>query len=96
MCDAEKNLHNKNTHYQIKVQGTLNGSWSDWLGGMTITTTREADGVEVTILEGTFPDQAALRGVLIKLWDLNVTLTAVQQINPSTGEAFNRMEVKNE
>lgn len=94
MCDTENNLQNKSTYYHIKVIGTLNGGWSDWFGGMIITTAREANGIQVTTLAGTFPDQAALRGVLIKLWDLNAILIEVQQVNPNTGNPFNPMEVK--
>ncbi len=91
MCGSEKNSQNKYAHYQIKVQGKLNVSWSDWFGGMTITTVKEADSLEFTILDGVFLDQAALRGVLIKIWDLNATLIEVKQINPRIG---NPMEVK--
>ena len=79
--------------YQIKIQGKLDVNWSDWLGGMSIISTSEANGVEVTILHGAFPDQAALRGILIKLWDLNAILIEVQLINPSIGDSFNPMEV---
>jgi hypothetical protein len=86
---AERNSQNNSIQYQIKVQGKLNGSWSDWFGGINITTVMEANGFQVTILNGVFPDQAALRYVLIKLWDLNATLIEVQLINPSTGDPFN-------
>ena len=95
MAIPEKNTpKEKFSHYQIKVEGIVNATWSDWFGGMKITSGIEANGNQVTILNGTFPDQSALRGVLIKLWDLNATLIEVQLINPNTGDSFNLMEVK--
>ena len=62
--------------YQIRVQGRLDNDWSDWLRGMTVT----FEG-GVTTLTGPVADQAALRGILCKLWDLNLTLASVVQID---------------
>ena len=61
--------------YQIKVEGRLDASWSGWFNDMTITLDRDA-----TILTGPVADQAALRGMLCKLWDLNLTLISVRQL----------------
>ena len=80
MCGPENNYRNEENHYQIKVLGIVSNSWSDWLGGMTITNT-DLNGVEISIISGDFPDQAALRGVLNILWDLNATLIQVQCVN---------------
>ena len=66
--------------YQITVKGRLTGQWSDWFGGMDITTQTQPDGSTITRLTGPIQDQAALRGILIKLLDLNLVLVAVQQI----------------
>ena len=68
------------THYQITIRGMVNDSWSDWFEGVEITSSKGADGCPVTILSGKLVDQAALRGVLMRLWDLNATLLAVQQV----------------
>ena len=86
MNGSRKNTQRNHLHYQIKVEGILNDNWSDWLGGISITSMVEKNGVQITILSGTFPDQAALRGVLVKLWNLNATLLEVQLINPNTGD----------
>ena len=58
--------------YQIRVQGRLDENWSDWFSGMTIT----FEG-GVTTLTGPVADQAALRGLLTRIWDLNLTLLSV-------------------
>ena len=55
--------------YRIRVQGTLDPSWSDWLGGMSITTSGDRDEAPVTILVGRLADQAALMGVLDTLYN---------------------------
>jgi hypothetical protein len=63
--------------YEITVKGTLDARWSDWFSGMTLTVEVRGDGRTLTQLKGWVSDQAALRGILIKLWDLNLTLISV-------------------
>jgi len=70
----------KPARYEIRVGGVLSDHWSDWLGGMTLTVTRTGEGDTVTTLTGVVPDQSALRGILSKLWDLNLTLISVSRI----------------
>jgi len=65
--------------YQIKVPGELDESWSDWAGGMTITVESEGDGPPVTTLTGTV-DQAALQGLLRRLYSLGLPLISVNSI----------------
>ena len=62
--------------YQIKVPGHIGESWSDWTGGMTITVESEGDGPPITTLTGTV-DQAALHGLLRRLYSLGVPLISV-------------------
>ncbi|MFC2031207.1 hypothetical protein ACFLWA_10810 [Chloroflexota bacterium] len=63
--------------YQVKVPGHVDESWSDWIGGMTITVEREGDGPPTTTLTGTV-DQAALQGLLRRLYSLGLPLISVQ------------------
>ena len=65
--------------YQIKVPGHIGESWSDWVGGMTITVETEGDGPPVTTLTGTV-DQAALQGLLRRLYSLGLPLISVNCI----------------
>lgn len=71
--------------YQISISGKLEPSWSEWLGGMTLTHIVDPDGAPVTCLSGTLPDQGALRGVLNRIWDLNLTLLSVTCDDPNNG-----------
>jgi len=65
--------------YQIQVPGCLDESWSDWIGGLTITVESEGDGPPVTTLTGTV-DQAALHGLLRRLYSLGLPLISVNWV----------------
>ena len=69
-------------HYQITVEGKVDQSWSDWLSGMLLVSWQESDGRYMTTLSGLIADQVALRGLLIRLWDLNLVLCSLQQGDP--------------
>jgi hypothetical protein len=62
--------------YQIKVPGHLDESWSDWIGGMTIAIESEGEGPPLTTLTGAL-DQAALQGLLRRLYSLGLPLVSV-------------------
>ena len=66
--------------YQIRVRGRIGESWSDWLGGMTITYETGGDGHPITTLAGTVVDQAALRGIMNQIWDWNLVLICATRI----------------
>ena len=69
--------------YQIKVPGHLDESWSDWAGGMAITVDSEGGGQPVTTLTGTV-DQAALQGLLRRLYSLGLPLISVNYVKPGS------------
>jgi hypothetical protein len=64
--------------YRITVEGYLDDSWSDRLGGMTITTDSYGDQGVMTTLVGRVRDQADLFGVLNTLYELHITLLTVK------------------
>jgi hypothetical protein len=64
--------------YRIQVIGQIDENWSDWLGGLTITSTRLDDRQVITSLQGTLIDQAALFGVLMALYDSRLPLLSVE------------------
>ena len=74
--------------YQIKVPGHLDESWSEWAGGMTITVENGDDGPPVTTLTGTVADQAALQGLLRRLYSFGLPLISVNWIELDNG--FNK------
>lgn len=62
--------------YQIKVPGHLDEGWSEWDGRMTVAVEYDENGRPVTILTGTL-DQAALQGLLRRLYSLGLPLISV-------------------
>ncbi len=70
--------------YEIRVCGKLGGHWSDWCGGLSFASDKLEDGSVVTTLTGMVADQAALRGILAKLWDLGLTLLSINRIEPES------------
>jgi len=67
--------------YQIKVPGELAESWSDWIEDITIEGEIE-DGLPVSVLTLTV-DQAALQGLLRRLYSLGLPLISVILIGDS-------------
>jgi hypothetical protein len=65
-------------HYRIVVVGQLDESYSSRLGGMTVMTSSEGEGVPVTTLTGTLKDQSQLSGVLNTLYELHMSIVSVQ------------------
>ena len=68
--------------YRIVVAGQLDGAWSEWFDGLTITLDEHGQ----TILTGPLADQVALHGVLIKIRDLGLPLLEVTRIEPGAGD----------
>jgi hypothetical protein len=67
--------------YRIRVEGFIDESWSERLGGMRITTSSGEDQKTVTTIEGQIVDQSALAGVLNTLYELHLSLLSVEHIN---------------
>ena len=65
--------------YRITVPGQLDASWSDWAGGLAIAAGSGQDGQPVTTLTGAL-DQAALQGLLRRLYSLGLPILSVECI----------------
>ncbi len=65
--------------YQIRVEGKLDEGWSAWLDGMVVEL--ESETPMVTSLTGKVTDQAGLRGILTRLWNLNLVLISVRRMD---------------
>ena len=62
--------------YEIRVQGVLDESWSEWLCGLEV---RPLDCGE-TVLAGHIRDQSALHGLLNRIRDLGLPLLGVERM----------------
>lgn len=58
---------------RIRVRGHLDPAWGDRLAGLRVA---HEDG-GVSLLAGPLPDRAALRGVLLRLFDLGLALVSL-------------------
>ena len=72
--------------YQIRVEGRFDPSWSEWFSGLEIAVEDGPTGGAVTTLTGTTPDQAALRGILNRMWDLNLVVISVVRLEAAPGD----------
>jgi hypothetical protein len=73
--------------YRIKVQGELDQSWSNWFSGVKVVTESHGGGLPITTLTGVMADQSALRGIISKIWDLNLTLVSVTRLGSDSERA---------
>jgi hypothetical protein len=73
-----QDLRSGSGFFQIRVKGQLDASWSDWLEGLEL---KLGDHGEM-FLSGHIGDQAALMGILNKLYRLNLTLLSVNEVDP--------------
>ena len=64
-----KETETKQICYKIRIEGHLKRSWADWLNGMVTSMQNRTDELDFTIITVHVPYQAALRGLLNKLWD---------------------------
>ena len=67
--------------YEIRVKGHLDQRWSAWFDGMTITNEANGDA----IICGPLVDQAGLHSLLIKVYNLNLTLLSVLHVETDQG-----------
>jgi hypothetical protein len=65
--------------YQIKIAGCPSENWSSWVDLMDIQIETDSSGLATTILTGFF-DQAALLGLLRRLYALGYPLIAVNGV----------------
>ena len=67
--------------YRIEISGNLDAHWISWFEPMEITNERDGNGLPVTILTGPVSDPSELRGLLARIWDLNMELISLKQID---------------
>jgi hypothetical protein len=64
--------------YEIQVQGRIGERWAHWFDDMNVTAQGETQSATTT-LTATVADQAALLGLLQKLYTLGLPLLLVQR-----------------
>ena len=69
----------KITIYQIIVRGGFDKRYVGWFHKMQIEVEIDQDGKSITVITGPVIDQVALRGLMTKIWDLNMELISVKR-----------------
>jgi hypothetical protein len=64
--------------YEIQVQGVISQGWLDYFDDLK-TSVEGEDGWAITTLTGCAVDQAALQGLLQKLYNLGLVLLKVER-----------------
>jgi hypothetical protein len=64
--------------YRVEVSGHVESGWTDWVGATAMRTT-DPTGNPVSVITGSF-DQAALHGLLRRLYSLGFPLISVRWI----------------
>lgn len=78
----ERPESNPSQIYEITVRSELGERWPRLLDGLGHTVEVRGGSPEASILRVAVQDQAALRGLLNQLWDLNLTLVSLHRIIP--------------
>lgn len=81
-----KKISDSGNTYRIRLKGVPDHSDTDWFGNLTILPQENGD----TLLIGPFADQAALRGFLDQLWNLNFTILSVERIEDPNAQSFSQ------
>ncbi|HEX6033767.1 MAG TPA: hypothetical protein VFY83_05000 [Anaerolineales bacterium] len=68
------------SYYEIRVQGQLDSNWSDWFNGLDVMPQENGE----TLIAGSLQDQAALQGILTKIFNLHLVLLSVRRTDPGT------------
>jgi hypothetical protein len=65
--------------YQLIVPGALDDKWSAWDGVLAVIVESDSDDLPITTMTGVF-DQAALHGLLRRLYSMGLPLISVVYI----------------
>ncbi len=78
--------------YSIRVEGWIADRWKDWFDGMGINIEGSMDTQATSTLQGIVADQAALLGVLHKLYDLGFPILRVERKESSQADSVSALD----
>jgi len=73
--------------YCIRVQDKPGENWASYFDGMDIVMLADEDNNPITMLTGELPDQAAVQGVLQKLYNLGFPLISAEKVETLTPDS---------
>jgi hypothetical protein len=69
--------------YRIQIDGQIDERLLDWFEEMTISSESNADGKSISTLVGPVTDQAALHGLLSRIYTLGFLVISVTRVEES-------------
>jgi hypothetical protein len=81
--------------YEILILGELDDRWSEWFHGVEILLEAHRSGTKYTRLKCPAIDQVRLRGILNKIWDMNLLVISVNRRPVRLPERQTRHESEN-
>jgi len=60
--------------YEIRIWEALDERWLSWFSGLEISCEAGGNEAPLTVLAVRVPDQAKLRGILNKIWDMGLSV----------------------
>jgi hypothetical protein len=82
--------------YRIRVEGRISERWIGWFEDLQIRVCSDRGQMAATTLTGCMPDQAALLGLLQKLYTLGLPLLSVVRQDPRRGSVTRQPGGQNE
>ena len=78
--------------YEIRILGSVGQDWSRWFSNCEITVERLESGPPQTKIRCPTPDQAMLRGIANKVWDMNLEIISIRRLADPPVEKFSAAE----
>ena len=75
--DHQRHAAHELLTYQVEIASEFHEKWAHWLDGRLIKIEKRSAHTALLLA---IPDQAALRGILNTLWDLNLALISVTRL----------------
>lgn len=66
--------------WRIGLEGWIDSGWFSWLDRVSLRYRRRSDGSWITTVTGRVRDQADLRGIVGRIWDLNLRLLFLNRL----------------
>jgi hypothetical protein len=91
---SEKEIRAEEMAYRVELVGRLDQDWSDWFDGLVAAFERIDQDRPLTRLTTAPLDQAALRGLLCRIWDLNLVLISLVPVSTTQTLSSEEKEVE--
>ncbi len=70
--------------WKICLDGSVQEDWASWFNWASVRCVPRPEGRWQTVAEGELRDQAALDGLISRMWEMNVGILSVDRISDPT------------